>query len=125
MAPPSQRHGVQRIPRLRETFPIPRGNTPSRIRPTGMDRMRRLWADHLDIARACEAIGEHDLGEGIAAMGASLGLLAHELWFEDLAASEMRHKSETARQESEHACPLFTHFIPAQASKGSQDSSYS
>ena len=53
-----------------------------------MDRMRRLWADHLDIARACEAIAEHDLGEGTAAMGASLGLLAHELWIADLTARE-------------------------------------
>ena len=106
MAPPSQRHGVQRIPRLRETLPIPRGNNPSRIRPTGMDRMRRLWADHLDIARACEAIGEHDLSEGIASMGASLALLAHELWFEALAASETGEESATAPQESGHACPL-------------------
>ena len=53
-----------------------------------MDRMRRLWADHWDIALACEAIGEHDLGEGIAAMRASLGLLAHELWIADLTARE-------------------------------------
>ena len=86
-----------------------------------MDRMRRLWADHLDIARACEAIGEHDLGEGIASMGASLALLAHELWFEDLAASEMWQESESGRHESGHACPLFTDLVPAQASKGQQD----
>ena len=69
--------------------------------------MRRLWADHLDIARACEAIGEHDLGEGIAAMGASPGLLAHELWIADLTASEMRKRSERSQQKSALFSSLF------------------
>ncbi|QNJ09582.1 hypothetical protein SynMINOS11_02130 [Synechococcus sp. Minos11] len=50
--------------------------------------MQTAFADHLDIARACESIGEIDLGEGIAAMGASLGLLAQELWIADLTAQE-------------------------------------
>ena len=44
-----------------------------------MDNLQINWADHLDIARCCEAIAEYDLGESIAAMGGSLALLLLEL----------------------------------------------
>ena len=44
-----------------------------------MDNLQINWADHLDIARCCEAIAEYDLGEGIAAMGGSLALLQRDL----------------------------------------------
>ena len=51
-----------------------------------MDSLQINWADHLDIARCCEAIAEYDLGEGIAAMGGSLALLSHELLMAELQA---------------------------------------
>ena len=38
-----------------------------------------MWGDHLDIARACAAIAEHDLPKGIAAMGASMHVLQRDL----------------------------------------------
>ena len=37
-----------------------------------------MWADHLTIARACEAIDEHDLAYGVAVMGCGLHLLQQD-----------------------------------------------
>ena len=48
-----------------------------------MDRMRRLWADHSDIARAVASIGGYDVGEGFALMAIGLHLLQRDLLFAD------------------------------------------
>ena len=65
---------------------LPRGNTPASLGARAFDNLQINWADHLDIARCCEAIAEYDLGEGIAAMGGSLALLSHELLMAELQA---------------------------------------
>ena len=66
--------------------PLRRGNTAARLKARALDNLQINWADHLDIARCCEAIAEYDLGEGIDAMGGSLVLLSHELLMAELQA---------------------------------------
>ena len=78
--------------------PLLRGNTAARLEVRALDNLQINWADHLDIARCCEAIAEYDPGEGLAAMGWSLALLERELWMAE----------QQTVPEIENSLPTFT-----------------
>ena len=50
--------------------------------------MANVWGEHLDIARAIELIGQYDVPQGFARLGAALHLLQRDLIFMSLAEEE-------------------------------------
>lgn len=77
-------------------------------------------ADHLDISRAITVMGEHDLAQATAWMGAALHLLQRDLLVGVLTA-EAVNAAEQNTCASGHACPLLRETRPEAAGKVQQN----